>query len=96
MNIREYIVEEAIKEQRKRMERAKDIKVPTYFLSIEERELEELESGKISFFGETILLEEEVLSIEEGETKSGKFYIKFNGDIMFFPKGVKGWTIISI
>lgn len=85
MNIREYILNEEIKEKEMRIERLKEVEAPTYFISLEERELEHLKSGEILFSGETYVLEDTFLSIEERVSRGGVHYFKINDDIHYFP-----------
>ena len=94
MNVRDFIIEETIKDIEKRIERLREINAPAYLLSIEREELYPLYDRKIKIIGETSLLEVGYMHHEIREER-GKVCVLINGDIKYYPKGKKGRVIIS-
>lgn len=94
--VRECILSREISNRVSLIRKLKRNNGPIYLLNIKEKELAELKEGKIDIVGETSLLDEPYFSAEEGRLANGKVYLLINRDIMYFPKGSKGKTIISI
>ena len=94
--IKDYILENEIKNVSERLEKLKDIRAPQVMLDGLAKELQELRKGNFKITGDKELLNYKWKTREIKKGRGGKVFIQFDGKINYFPTAKYGKYITVV